>query len=287
MQRYTEAEWQTIHAGMTPGQLPSQAMRNLMLFLTHSRVWIEQLQLTRVLDAEKGIVGIRDDPIDIEKLMERRILALWNKLTPQNAEAIEKQLESLPLEITHERLRGMCERFVCTLQVNHAYAGVYMRVLTQIEKHGAWKDVDGRRMSEVLLPLVQEKLADFRGADAMARWIGATAGSATEMDPDERFEWEQKWKRNFQALLKMLLYGAVHKMWGEDVWARTQESLVAADAADTDIEAWLLVYQAWRKDGAQGGGRWWRGAKARLTERHRTMNAGRLKFLVDDVLQIL
>lgn len=285
--RYTENEWQSIHAAMTPGQVPSQAMRNLLLFLTHSRVWIEQLQLTRVMDADKGVVGIRDDPIDIEKLMERRILALWNKLTPQNSEAIEKQLESLPLEITHERLRGMCERFVSTLQVNHAYAGVYMRVLTQIEKHGAWKDIEGKRMSEVLLPLVQEKLIEYRGVGAMGRWIEATAGGTAGMDTDERFEWEQKWKRNFQALLKMLLYGAIHKMWGEEVWARTQESLLLPAATDSDIDVWMLVYQAWRKDGTPGGGRWWRGAKARLIERHQIMPAGRLKFLVDDVLQIL
>lgn len=283
--RYTEAEWHEIHAKRAAGE-PSQAMKNLMLFLTHSRVWIEQLQLTKVLDAEKGIVGIREDPIDIEKLMERKILSLWNKLTPQNTDAIQKQLEALPLAITTERLRGMCDRFIQTLQVNHAYAGVYMRVLSQIEKHGAWKDTNGQKMTDVLLPLILDKLVPFRAPDAMKTWIAATVGEIPA-DGDERFEWEQKWKRNYQALLKMVLYGMIHRMWGEGIWAKTQEASLCASATEGDVEAWLQVYQAWRKDGAQGGGRWWRGARALLKGWHERLSSGRMRFLIDDVLAVL
>lgn len=274
---YSEEEWHQVRLALEPF-VHTQPMKNLVLFLTHSRIWIEQLQLTT--PQEDGTVTIRADPIDIERLMERKILSLWNKLTPQNFASIQAQLEGLPLEITEERLRSICERFVATLQVNHAYASTYMSVLGAIEKKGSWKDSRGRKMSEVLLPMVAERLASHRAPGAMDAWVRATAGEG--ISADELFEWQTKWKRNFQSMIKAVLYGVVHKLWADPNWFDLQKSVLTGSEAD--LEAWLAMHQAWRKEGGVGGMRPWQGSRPLLLDWKGRVQSSRLRFLIDDAL---
>lgn len=255
-----------------------QVYLNFHLLLTHSKVWADQLALIRE-DPETGLSYIRTDPIDIERVMERKVLALWNKLTPSNSATIIKQLEELPIALSEERFRNFLTKLIVTLQANRVFVPTYMKTLQRLEEHKAWQD-ESKKLGSIgrtLQPLLEELLASYLRPASLEDWLDK---QGPFVYPEEQFESEQRWKRNFHAVASALMYGSAHGLWAPSVWMHWQERLLETVPG---LEAWISLYQS--REGPCHGRDTWQSARELAMRWKQTLPTGRLSFLLDNVLE--
>jgi hypothetical protein len=272
--------WESAHEqyrSRGPQDVPV-AIQNFYLLLSHSKVWATQLGLV-VTDPETRLSRIRTDPINAEKVMEGRILGLWNKISPTNSKTILEQLEQMPMALQEDRFKSFLTRLITTLQVNRVYVPLYMQTLFRLEERKAWHDGTGRvgTIGRSLLPLLEEKMRGYLENPTAS--CDMFVESLRPYNEEERFEATQKWKRNVTAIATSILYGSGQGLWPFDRWLSCQESLLRSEIG---LDIWMIIYKE-REDLVKHAS-YWSPAKKLLTDWSHRIPMGRILLLLQNVL---